>query len=527
MTSTTPAELLHLHPTDVEIEENVRLDPRLNRDFLASIEEHGVLVPVLAVRTEGRGKPLVREGQRRIQAARQVGLSAVPVYVRTVDVTDTTAARAQRVIEQMVTNDHRAPLTEAERARGINQLLLEGVSPTKVARGLSTSKDAVSAAKVAIDSEKAMTALGSGQLSLVEASRFVEFDGDDAAQSELIKVAGTDQFDHRVAQLRSEREDQRRYEQTAAAFAAQGYAVLDRRPAWSDKTYIPTNYLRNTEGKTLTDEAIAAMDPQHWAVVLESAEAFVDTETGEPVDENDIDFDTADDPSAEPAEGLRHVRTVTETTVWSPDYYCRNPRGAGVVMPDWAARQYGFDADRLADASDPDGAADRERARLEEAEQERAERRKLIALNKLGDAAAVVRREWLRDNLLARKTTPKGAGLYLADVIVNRPDLFSDYHGQNLAPELLGLADSETTQMAVAKLLPATGDGRAQVILLAMVLAATEARTAKDAWRGPQDITKTYLRFLEANGYALSDIEQVIVGMRDADAVYRRVCRED
>ena len=38
-------------------------------------------------------------------------------------------------------------------------------------------------------------------------------------------------------------------------------------------------------------------------------------------------------------------------------------------MPDWAARQYGFDADRLADASDPDGAADRERARLEEAEQ--------------------------------------------------------------------------------------------------------------------------------------------------------------
>lgn len=218
-------------------------------------------------------------------------------------------------------------------------------------------------------------------------------------------MAGTDQFDHRVAQLQSEREDQRRYEQTAAAFAAQGYAVLDRRPAWSDKTYIPTNYLRNTEGKTLTDEAIAAMDPQHWAVVLESAEAFVDTETGEPVDENDIDFDTADDRGAGPAEGLRHVRTVTETTVWSPDYYATP---VGRTVPDWAARQYRFDADRLADASDPDGAADRERARLEEAEQERAERRKLIALNKLGDAAAVVRREWLRDNLLARKTTPKG-----------------------------------------------------------------------------------------------------------------------
>jgi len=48
----------------------------------------------------------------------------------------------------------------------------------------------------------------------------------------------------------------------------------------------------------------------------------------------------------------------------------------------------------------------------------------------------------------------------------------------------------------------------------------------KDAWRAPQDITKTYLRFLEENGYPLSDIEQVILGKK-ADAVYRQVCKED
>src|SRR6476661_1239658 len=107
-TTTTTPELIHLDPTAIEIEENVRLDPRLDRDFLASIEEHGVLVPVLAVRIDGQNKPFVREGQRRIQAARQVGLSTVPVYVRTVDGTET-AVRAQRVIEQVVTNKHRAP----------------------------------------------------------------------------------------------------------------------------------------------------------------------------------------------------------------------------------------------------------------------------------------------------------------------------------------------------------------------------------------------------------------------------------
>jgi ParB family chromosome partitioning protein len=66
----------------------------------------------------------------------------------------------------------------------------------------------------------------------------------------------------------------------------------------------------------------------------------------------------------------------------------------------------------ITDASDPDDAADRERAREEKAEKERAERRKLIALNKLGDAAQTVRREWVRDNLLSRKTAPKGAALF-------------------------------------------------------------------------------------------------------------------
>ena len=360
-----------------------------------------------------------------------------------------------------------------------------------------------------------MSALDAGQLNLIEATSFVDFDGDDEAQAELIKVAGTDQFAHRVAQLRADREERRRYEEAAEAFTAKAYTVLDGYPSWSDKSYISTNYLLDAEGKHLTDEAIAAMQAQHWAVVLVSEEAFVDAATGEPVNERDVDWDTEDDPESEPQEGQRHVRTVKETTIWRPEYYCINPIGAGVTLTSYGAQRYGVDADRLADESDPDGAAERERAREEAAEKERAERRKLIALNKLGEAAAVVRREWVRDKLLARKTAPKCAALYLADALVNRADLFNDYHGQKLAPELLGLA--------VAKL-SATGDARALVIMLGMVLATIEARTGKDAWRGPQDITKSYLRFLEENGYPLSDIEQVILGKRSSDGVFSENC---
>ena len=341
--------------------------------------------------------------------------------------------RAQRVIEQIVANDHRAPLTEAERARGINQLLLDGVSATKVAKGLSTTKDAVAAARVAIDSEKAMTALDAGQLTLVEATRFVEFDGDDEAQAELIKVAGTDQFEHRVAQLRAEREDRRRYDEAAAGVCrARATPCSTIVPAGPTRPTSPPTTSRTPRARPSPTRRVAEMDPQHWAVWLDSAEAYVDAETGEPVDEDEIDFETADDPNLEPAEGYRHVRTVSEVTVWQPNYFCCDLAGAGVTMPDWLARQHGVDLDELTDASDPDGAADRERAREEKAEKERAERRKLIALNKLGQAAETVRREWVRDNLLSRKTAPKGAALFLAQVVATTPYLFDDYHGKRV-----------------------------------------------------------------------------------------------
>src|SRR5258705_10500826 len=81
------------------------------------------------------------------------------------------------------------------------------------------------------------------------------------------------------------------------------------------------------------------------------------------------------------------------------------------------------------------------------------------------------------------KTAPKGAALFLAQVVATTPYLFDDYHGKRVAHELLGLADNETPEMAVSKL-PATGDGRALGILLGMVLGTMEANVgSKSAWR--------------------------------------------
>jgi ParB family chromosome partitioning protein len=90
---------------------------------------------------------------------------------------------------------------------------------------------------------------------------------------------------------------------------------------------------------------------------------------------------------------------------------------------------------------------------------------------------------------------------------------------------LLGVDSAQ----AVAKLaadLPANGDGRAQVITLALVLGALESRTPKDAWRNAtpswshHGSSADYLRWLAANDYPLAAVEEVITEAKDAESVY-------
>jgi ParB family transcriptional regulator, chromosome partitioning protein len=77
--------------------------------------KHGVLTPISVVR-EHDGTIRVRSGQRRTLAARQAALSTVPVYVRPASGGDEKSQVAQRVAEQIVENDHRTAISEADQA---------------------------------------------------------------------------------------------------------------------------------------------------------------------------------------------------------------------------------------------------------------------------------------------------------------------------------------------------------------------------------------------------------------------------
>lgn len=536
MTDTTPQEVVetvqfgtleHLDPATLDIDINVRDDATLDKTFVASIAENGVLVPITAVRSADDPDVIrVRNGQMRTLAARELGLKTVPVYVLPSSAADASEETIERIVHQIVTNDRVKALTEAQRARGIQQMLKAGVSQTKVAKKLSVKRETVKAAAAAGKSDAAMSALGSGQLSLEEAAALSEFDGDDEAIEKLIAVAGTNRFAFRVEELRQARERDRAYAAAVQDFTERGYRVIehDDAPVWDDTTCLAMEYLLTAEGESATEAAVT--DPAHWAVMLYEEDGYADAETGENVDEDSIDWATQDDDEATPDEGMRHASSVVKATVYSPDWYCLDYQAAGLQLgPQVAARNaHDTTVQDEADGNDTDAQQAHDDAAAAEAQRAaelRRERRKVIALNRMAEAAAPVRQEFVT-RLLTRKTLPKGAAIFVADCLVRDPGLIKEFHGATQAAKLLGVDSTAAVKKLVSELAP-TADGRAQVVTLGLVLGALEAHTPKDSWRyGGYDVVKPldYLRFLVANCYELTPVEQVVVGERTADEVY-------
>ncbi|OZC87771.1 hypothetical protein CH272_18275 [Rhodococcus sp. 05-340-1] len=139
----------------------------------------------------------------------------------------------------------------------------------------------------------------------------------------------------------------------------------------------------------------------------------------------------------------------------------------------------------------------------------------------------MVRKEFL-SKFLTSKTLPKGAAKGITDTLVEEPGLLTQNKASEHLAELLGVTvDKPATERwgdwkeraardALAPVIDKASDTRAQVILLAQILAAYEARmsgTGKDWWKrsgyGNQD---NYLDLLVEHGYDLTPVEQVAAG---------------
>jgi len=145
-------------------------------------------------------------------------------------VADASQETIDRIVHQIVTNDQKQDLTDAQRARGIQQMIDAGMSVTKVAKKLSVAKDTIKAAEAAAKSTAAMDALASGQLSLAEAAAITEFEDMPGALDRLLNAAGTRRFEHTVAQLREDRATEEAEAKAAQGYSERGFTVLEERP---------------------------------------------------------------------------------------------------------------------------------------------------------------------------------------------------------------------------------------------------------------------------------------------------------
>lgn len=127
-------------------------------------------------------------------------------------------------------------------------------------------------------------------------------------------------------------------------------------------------------------------------------------------------------------------------------------------------------------------------------------------LDRLAKAVASARRDWVRTNLLS--VPPPWIDVFVARNFHYLADLHCPA-SMALAANLLGFKETREEQLTAR----ANVDVRADVMILAMVLAAFEWGAERETWRvGERPYLKAYLELLAHCGYRLEPIEHVMAG---------------
>lgn len=488
----TAAEgLLQVNPRTLVVGANVREDANLDDEFLVSLRTRGVLEPIVAYRDDD-GRLVVLYGSRRTLGAVKVRLTTVPVVVVG------KPAEADRVADQYSENTHRVALSVGEQADVYRQLSALGLSADQIANKTSTGRHVVEAGlRIAGSAQAKQAANQFAALTFDQAAAVAEFGDDETATAALMEAVkrGTG-FDHQAQRLRDARAQAAEALAAAAPLVDAGITVLPGRP--SGQLCRELAHLLD-DGQQVTVEGHVGC-PGHAAYMN-----WTWVEAGDDDDDPDPDAAGADDQGDELEDEDDDAYTEDqEQRVWAPVYVCTDYAAHG--------HRYKFGP------SAPRGAADKSDLEREKAS---AERREVIQGNKDWASAEKVRLAWLR-NLLARKTAPTGAAVFIAETLASADHVTlgaltagSARQAHSVAHRLFGLGEPSNVYgqrgVAVNKLLVGAGESRALVIALGMVLAAHEANTGTHSWRpgaASAKATVRYLRFLESVGYELSDIEK-------------------
>lgn len=441
----TSPTLEQLPPTGLLLNTNVRTEVTLDPLFVASIAEHGVLTPVVAHRDEA-GQVVVDQGQRRTRAAVEAGLAEIPVYVL-----PHVPGEADRIVDQLTENEHRAALGNRDLVAAVEQLALVGYTPAQIAKRVSIPKGTAAAAAKVATSKVAVAHVAT--MTLDDAALLVEFEDDPAAVEQLTEQAERGRPLAATAErIRQDYADQAIVDTKKAELEAEGLTVVDR-PGWDDKKTLGLSRLL-TAGKKVTEKQHAKTCAGHVVWI-------------------GIGWD-GDQRAPRVEAGCQDWKKHGHTDAWASS---SGSRTAAVDMTD------------------------------EERDAARAERKHVIESNKDWRAATTVRRKWLHD-FAGRKAAPTGAEQLIAHAVSEGWSNVESYQRSGMW-ELIGTKPDQ-----VAGELQNAQRGRALQISLVICLASWESDLEDDAWRKGDHRQKRNALVLQAIaqwGHQLAAIEERVV----------------
>jgi ParB family chromosome partitioning protein len=446
--------LLTAHPG------NVRRDLDLTPDFLASIKDNGVLVPLRITSDVDRTYRVI-DGHRRLAAAAQVGLAQVPVDV----VDDRAADEPGQFLDMWVAHRHRNPLAPVEEADALFAAREAGATKARIRKttGLKPPEITAALAAATLSSEtRASVEALPRDLTLEDLAVLAEFEGDSDALDQLLNAArwhGT--LDHHAERLRQERVDQAEHDRLCRELEEAEITVTDALPPGGQ----PLNVLRH-DGDDLTSESHAGC----------------------------------------PGRGA-FFRSYEPTT---PIHYCADPTAHGHTFRHGESPA---GPGVSGAAGTPGSAGSAEHGPSE------AARRLVIQGNKAWKAAGEVRKRWLAGHLFPRRTAPREVAQFVAQQLLTMPDpLRSGLVAVTSRPMFAEITGKTATGWVEA--CGTVAAGRLPLLLLAPIVTAYEQAMTegegKNTWRTdryspcPRQEAGRYLTFLASIGYQLSDIEQAV-----------------
>lgn len=441
------ARLLEVAPADLLLEANVRTDARVDAGLVASIAANGVLQPPTVVDREDGLHVIV--GQRRTLAAVEAGLDTIPVLVVEEREAD------QLLVDQIVENDARAALTDAERVAGYKQLALLGVGADRIAKRTGAKRAETRAALKIAESTQAVEGLVQGELTFDAALAVAELEVAEPEAvpraTELLEAGADPQ--RAVAEAVDDLRQRRQLAEWEANHREAGWEPIEA-PSWQDK------------GEVLSLDSLFTEPQLEHALTVETAAGY-------------------------------QGRVVWQGEKWTSDGYVVVDVFGIRDYADQGLHTYSFNRDT---PSEPDP--------VEEAKQA-AEKARVKNLRKQWRVASEVRRGFIRE-LLQRRTLPDGwerVALRLVSATAPSPKqsvLIGSWLGVN---DLEEGTFSAFKNLRVINAWAGSSTLRASKVLLAAALADLEG----DSWFQADGFTSedraSHISTLQAWGYEPSTIE--------------------